>query len=117
MGSFRPLPQGPEAQEAVRAVGPRGGIAQHCLHLSRPWPALPPRVPGGAAFSPGRWAHTVSRLPAGWGLTAQRPPAPAPCPRSVGLGRELGRDPEGPGSGLGWGVGRGAERPPRGWGR
>lgn len=22
---------------------------------------------GGAAFSPGRWAHTVSRVPPGWG--------------------------------------------------
>ena len=44
-------------------------------------------------------------------VTAQRCPAPAPRPPSVGLGREIWRDPEEPGLGLGLGVGRDAECP------
>lgn len=90
MASFRPLRWWPEAQEAVRGVGPREE-AQHRLHVGRPglsflrgcgWGRLLPRQVG---------SHCVEGACGlvGGVVTAQRRPAPAPCPLSVGLGWEI----------------------------
>ena len=116
-GLFSSFTPGARSPGGCPGSGAPGGNAQHCLHVSRPWPVLPPRVQGGAAFSPGRWAHTVSRLPAGWGAHSPETPSPSSLSPLGGIGAGTREGSRGARIGAWLGGGQRRRVPPRGWGR